>query len=93
MTATLADLNADAVLSEGIRSLGLSLSREAREKLGDYVTLLSKWNRTYNLTATARGFQEASSQNVEVNLAQARSVDVTLAVEGVAEGCRRAGMT
>src|SRR5207244_1398791 len=51
MTATLADLNADAVLTEGIRSLGLSLSREAREKLDDYVALLSKWNRTHNLTA------------------------------------------
>jgi len=51
MTATLADLNTDAVLSEGIRSLGLSLSRGARAKLVDYVTLLSKWNRTYNLPA------------------------------------------
>jgi 16S rRNA (guanine527-N7)-methyltransferase len=51
MTATLADINADGALSEGIRSLGLSLSREACAKLGDYVALLAKWNRTYNLTA------------------------------------------
>jgi len=50
MTATLAGVNADAVLSEGIRSLGLSLSRESCAKLRDYVALLAKWNRTYNLT-------------------------------------------
>ena len=51
MTATLADVNADAVLREGVRSLGLSLSRESCAKLRDYVALLAKWNRTYNLTA------------------------------------------
>ena len=51
MTATLADINLDAVLAEGIRSLGLSLSDDARAKLRRYVELLAKWNRTYNLTA------------------------------------------
>jgi len=51
MTATLADVNADAVLREGVRSLGLSLSRESCAKLRDYVALLAKWNRTHNLTA------------------------------------------
>ena len=51
MRTTVADVNADTVLSEGLRSLGLSLSREAYAKLRDFVALLSKWNRTYNLTA------------------------------------------
>ena len=35
----------------GLRSLGLSLSAAQRAKLDDYVALLAKWNRTYNLTA------------------------------------------
>jgi 16S rRNA (guanine527-N7)-methyltransferase len=35
----------------GLRSLGLSLSASQRAKLDDYVALLAKWNRTYNLTA------------------------------------------
>jgi len=49
--ASLADVNVDALLNEGLRSLGLSLSQDSRAKLSDYVALLAKWNRTYNLTA------------------------------------------
>ena len=51
MTSALADVNADAILADGIRSLGLSLSRDAGAKLRDYAALLVKWNRVYNLTA------------------------------------------
>lgn len=47
----LADVNLDTALADGIRSLGLSLADDARAKLGNYVELLVKWNRTYNLTA------------------------------------------
>jgi 16S rRNA (guanine527-N7)-methyltransferase len=47
----LADVTRDSALSEGVRSIGLSLSRDACAKLHDYVALLAKWNRTYNLTA------------------------------------------
>ena len=51
MTSALADVNADAILADGIRSLGLSLSRDAGARLRDYAALLVKWNRVYNLTA------------------------------------------
>lgn len=38
-------------LQTGIAALRLSLPRGAQEKLADYLALLAKWNRTYNLTA------------------------------------------
>lgn len=38
-------------LSEGIQKLGLTLPTGAEEKLRDYLALLQKWNRVYNLTA------------------------------------------
>lgn len=41
----------DVNLHEGIVALGLALPEEVEEKLLAYLTLLLKWNRTYNLTA------------------------------------------
>jgi 16S rRNA (guanine527-N7)-methyltransferase len=38
-------------LAGGIRALGLDVGAATQEKLLRYVTLLEKWNRTYNLTA------------------------------------------
>jgi len=38
-------------LDRGLGELALALPEAAREKLIDYVALLAKWNRTYNLTA------------------------------------------
>lgn len=38
-------------LSLGIAELGLELSVETQQKLMDYLALLQKWNRVYNLTA------------------------------------------
>lgn len=38
-------------LASGIAALGLGLSRACQHRLTDYLTLLAKWNRTYNLTA------------------------------------------
>jgi len=43
---SLADL-----LSSGIAALGLDLPRASQQRLVDYLALLAKWNRTYNLTA------------------------------------------
>jgi 16S rRNA (guanine527-N7)-methyltransferase len=52
MTGAAATVQADNdELAAGLRSLGLVLSDAARAKLAAYVTLLAKWNRTYNLTA------------------------------------------
>jgi len=40
-----------AALDRGLGELGLELGPAARERLLEYVALLVKWNRTYNLTA------------------------------------------
>jgi 16S rRNA (guanine527-N7)-methyltransferase len=40
-----------AALDLGLSELGLALPGAARSQLIDYVMLLAKWNRTYNLTA------------------------------------------
>jgi 16S rRNA (guanine527-N7)-methyltransferase len=40
-----------AVLTEGLRVLGLGLSDEQVDHLLDYLALLQKWNKVYNLTA------------------------------------------
>ena len=40
-----------AALDRGLGELALDLPAGARERLLDYMALLSKWNRTYNLTA------------------------------------------
>lgn len=38
-------------LNHGLDALGLALAAPVRERLIDYLLLLHKWNRTYNLTA------------------------------------------
>jgi len=38
-------------LDDGLLALGLNPDNPARQKLVDYVLLLQKWNRVYNLTA------------------------------------------
>ncbi|MGH8751150.1 MAG: 16S rRNA (guanine(527)-N(7))-methyltransferase RsmG [Burkholderiales bacterium] len=38
-------------LEQGVIALGLELSPQARQKLLDYLALLEKWNKVYNLTA------------------------------------------
>jgi 16S rRNA (guanine527-N7)-methyltransferase len=40
-----------AKLAEGIAGLGLNLPAQAQSRLLEYLALLQKWNRTYNLTA------------------------------------------
>lgn len=44
-------MNAAVQLSQGLAALGLTLSPEAQSRLMQYLALLSKWNRIYNLTA------------------------------------------
>ena len=44
-------MNAEAQLNHGLAGLGLTLSAEARRRLLQYLALLAKWNRIYNLTA------------------------------------------
>ena len=40
-----------AALDRGLGELALGLPADARERLLDYMALIVKWNRTYNLTA------------------------------------------
>ena len=42
---------AGSLLRQGIVELGLTLPESAFSQLDDYITLLAKWNRVYNLTA------------------------------------------
>ena len=44
-------MNTSAALDRGIAALGLGLADSAPSRLLQYLTLLAKWNRTYNLTA------------------------------------------
>jgi len=44
-------MNLAAQLAEGIAELGLALPPQATPRLLQYLALLQKWNRTYNLTA------------------------------------------
>lgn len=44
-------LNLEAGLRAGVQALGLSLSDEQIQRLLDYVALIQKWNKVYNLTA------------------------------------------
>lgn len=47
-------------LARGIVELGLELSAEAQQKLLDYLALLQKWNKVYNLTAIRNAEQMIS---------------------------------
>jgi 16S rRNA (guanine527-N7)-methyltransferase len=40
-----------AGLSEGVQALGLGLSADQQQRLLDYVAMIQKWNKVYNLTA------------------------------------------
>ncbi len=40
-----------ALLAAGVAEMGLDVSLEAQQKLLQYLSLLSKWNKVYNLTA------------------------------------------
>ena len=44
-------MTAQVALDRGLAELGLELPAGARERLLEYIALLVKWNRTYNLTA------------------------------------------
>ena len=46
-----AALNLEAGLRSGAQVLGLSLSDEQVQRLLDYMVLIQKWNKVYNLTA------------------------------------------
>lgn len=48
-------------LSSGIAELGIQVTSEAQQKLIDYLALLQKWNKVYNLTAIRQPEQMVSN--------------------------------
>lgn len=44
-------MSASDVLAQGLTALGIALAPEGRTRLMEYVALIEKWNRTYNLTS------------------------------------------
>jgi len=44
-------MNLQRILADGVTALGLDLSPPQQQQLLDYVGLLNKWNKAYNLTA------------------------------------------
>ena len=80
------------VLAEGISALGLSLSEEAQKKLLDYMALIQKWNKVYNLTAL-RDSQEILTHHLLDSLSaigplmqQTRSLDGAFSFLDVGSG-------
>jgi 16S rRNA (guanine527-N7)-methyltransferase len=61
-------MNLTQELAQGIVELGLIVSAEQQQKLLDYVALLHKWNKTYNLTAI-RDLQQMVSNHLLDSLA------------------------
>ena len=44
-------MNTAEQLQRGLIALGLTLERDTQQRLLDYIALIEKWNRVYNLTA------------------------------------------
>lgn len=61
-------MNPAEELKNGSEQLGISLSAEMQDKLLDYIALLHKWNKIYNLTAI-RDPQEMVSNHLLDSLA------------------------
>jgi 16S rRNA (guanine527-N7)-methyltransferase len=80
------------VLAEGISALGLSLGEEAQKQLLDYMALIQKWNKVYNLTAL-RDSQEILTHHLLDSLSaigplmqQTRSLDGAFSFLDVGSG-------
>jgi len=56
-------VKSNEALREGIAQLGVTITSEMQEKMLDYLTLLYKWNKVYNLTAI-RNYQQMVSNHL-----------------------------
>jgi 16S rRNA (guanine527-N7)-methyltransferase len=73
-------MNAGNALAQGVAELHLELSADVQERLMNYVALLEKWNRVYNLTAV-RGTQQIVSHHLLDSLAVVPHVDARTIVD------------
>lgn len=80
-----------AALDRGLGELALTLPESARQRLLQYVTLLAKWNHTYNLTATCAQ-EEMVSHHLLDSLAILPHLPVSQARPAVADAGSGAGL-
>jgi 16S rRNA (guanine527-N7)-methyltransferase len=78
-SAATSDANLAPRLQAGITALGLSLSQQQQQQLLDYIALLDKWNKVYNLTAVREpermlGLHILDSLSMVPHLGQAKTV-------------------
>ncbi len=60
MPESVEDLEIQTLLGQGVVALGLDVGMEIQSQLLDFLRLLSRWNRTYNLTAVRQPQQMVS---------------------------------
>lgn len=77
----------DAALRSGADALGVVLSDLQLQQLLDYLALLQKWNRVYNLTSV-RDPAEMLTHHLLDSLAVVQPLQRHLAHQGSAEACR-----
>ncbi|MFN8696943.1 MAG: 16S rRNA (guanine(527)-N(7))-methyltransferase RsmG [Burkholderiales bacterium] len=78
-SAATSDANLALRLQAGVTALGLSLSQQQQQQLLDYIVLLDKWNKVYNLTAVREpermlGLHILDSLSMVPHLGQAKTV-------------------
>lgn len=78
-SAATSDANLALRLQAGVTALGLSLSQQQQQQLLDYIALLDKWNKVYNLTAVREpermlGLHILDSLSMVPHLGQAKTV-------------------
>jgi 16S rRNA (guanine527-N7)-methyltransferase len=81
----------EGALDRGASELALPLADEAREKLLQYAALLTKWNKTYNLTAI-RGTKEIVVQHVLDSLSVLPHLPATELLADVGSGSGAPGL-
>ena len=81
----------EGALDRGASELAIPLTGEAREKLLQYAALLTKWNRTYNLTAI-RGKSEIVIQHVLDSLSVLPHLPVGESLADVGSGSGAPGL-
>ena len=67
-------MNTADQLQRGLLALGLTLERDVQQRLLDYIALIDKWNRVYNLTAI-REREKMVSHHLLDSLAVAPHID------------------
>lgn len=74
-----------AELTQGLSALGLSLSPETEQRLLDYLDLIARWNKVYNLTAV-RDPRDMLRQHLLDCLAAVPLLDAADPVRGAGAG-------